>query len=140
MSQEATSQERNKAAVRAAFDRWSAGTGSPFELLADDSTWTITGSSPLSKTYPRKQFLDELIAGFNARVKQPLSARVRGIWADGDMVIALFDAEALAHDDQPYRNTYTWYFEMKDGKVASAIAFFDTRQLDALWTRVSPRR
>jgi uncharacterized protein len=132
MSQGTGLAERNKAAVRAAFDRWSAGTGSPFELLADDSTWTITGSSPLSKTYGRKQFLDEVIGGFNARMKKPLSPAVRGIWADGDMVIVLFDAEALANDDQLYRNTYTWYFEMKDGKVASAIAFFDTRHLDAL--------
>src|ERR1700733_10853197 len=43
----------NKALVQASFDRWSAGTGSPFELLAPDADWTIVGSSPLSKTYPQ---------------------------------------------------------------------------------------
>jgi hypothetical protein len=31
----------NKAAVQEKFDAWSAGTGNPFELLADDARWTI---------------------------------------------------------------------------------------------------
>ncbi len=46
-----STQERNKAIVRAGFDRWSSGAGDPFELLAPDVEWTIVGSSPLSKTY-----------------------------------------------------------------------------------------
>jgi uncharacterized protein len=51
----------------------------------------------------------------------------------------LFDATATAKDGIPYRNTYTWYFQMKkEGKVIKAIAFFDTRDFDELWTRVSP--
>jgi ketosteroid isomerase-like protein len=48
------------------------------------------------------------------------------------------DAEATARDGVPYRNTYTWYFQMKDGKVVKAIAFFDTRDFDEFWKRVSP--
>jgi ketosteroid isomerase-like protein len=31
------------------------------------------------------------------------------------MVIILFDATATAKDGIPYRNTYTWYFQMKKG-------------------------
>lgn len=54
------------------------------------------------------------------------------------MVIILFDAVGTATDGQPYRNTYTWYFRMKEGKVVNVIAFFDTRDFDELWTRVSP--
>jgi ketosteroid isomerase-like protein len=64
---------------------------------------------------------------------------VAAIFADADMVIILFDATAAAKDGIPYRNTYTWYFQMKkEGKVIKAIAFFDTRDFDELWTRVSP--
>ena len=58
---------------------------------------------------------------------------------DGDTVITLFDGTATARDGLPYRNTYTWYFQMEDGKVVRAIAFFDTRHFDELWERVSPR-
>ena len=61
--------ESNRTLVRASFERWQAGTGSPFELLADDADWTIVGLSPLPKTYPGKQaFLTEVIQAFNARV------------------------------------------------------------------------
>ena len=132
-------QESNKAVVQASFDRWRDGTGGPFELLTPEAEWTIVGSSPLSRTYhSRQEFLDEVIHPFNARMMKPLVPTVRGIFADGDMVIILFDAAATATDGVPYRNTYTWYFQMKDGKVVKAIAFFDTRDFDEFWKRVSP--
>jgi uncharacterized protein len=131
--------ESNRSLVQSSFDRWRAGTGSPFELLAPEADWTIVGSSPRSKTYPSRQaFLDEVISPFNARLSTRLVPSVRGVYADGDMVIAFFDAAATARDGQPYRNTYTWYFRMRDAKVVSAVAFFDTREFDEFWDRVQP--
>jgi ketosteroid isomerase-like protein len=131
--------ETNRELVKASFERWRAGTGSPFELLADDASWTIVGSSPLSKAYPSKQaFLDEVIRPFNARLATPLVPTVRGVYADGDMVIAFFDAAATARDGEPYRNTYTWYLRMRGGRAVSVVAFFDTREFDAFWSRVKP--
>jgi hypothetical protein len=136
MSSDTQTSEHNKALVQASFDRWHAGTGSPFELLDPEADWTIVGSSPLSKTYPNRQaVLEEVIQPFNARMATPLVPTVRGIYADGDMVITLFDGAATTKDGQPYRNTYTWYFRMG---VVSAIAFFDTREFDEFWNRVSP--
>jgi len=131
-------ERHNKDLVIAAFERWRNGTGSPFELLAADATWTIVGSSPLSKTYRRQDFLNEVIGPFNARMSEPLVPSVRGVYADGDMVIILFDAAATAKDGQPYRNTYTWYFKMDGGKVIDVVAFFDTKDFDAFWSRVTP--
>ena len=134
MPQASAAQESNKALVQASFDRWGDGTGSPFELLVSETEWTIVGSSPLSRTYKNRQdFLDTVIGPFNARMKTPLVPTVRGLYADGDMVIILFDA-----DDQPYHNPYTWYFRMREGKAINVIAFFDTREFDEFWNRVSP--
>ncbi len=131
--------EYNRALVAASFERWRAGTGSPFELLAEEADWTIVGSSPLSKTYPNRQaFLDEVIGPFNARLETPLVPTVRGLYADGDMVIAFFDAAGVGKDGLPYRNTYAWRLRMKDAKVISAVAFFDTRDFDAFRNRVTP--
>jgi ketosteroid isomerase-like protein len=139
MPDDATIQETNKALVSAGFERWARGTGSPFELLAPDAEWTIVGTSPLSKTYSsRQQFLDEVIGPFNARMAEPLVPTVRGIYADGDMVITFFDAHGVAKDGQAYRNTYTWYFQMRGGIVFKAVAFFDVREFDDFWERVSP--
>lgn len=139
MPNNAGTPESNKALVRESFERWRAGTGGPFELLAPEADWTIVGSSPLSKTYPSRQaFLDEVIGPFNARMSRPLVPTVHGVYANGDTVVILFDAEATARDGLPYRNTYSWYLRMRDGKVVSATAFFDTREFDEFWTRVSP--
>jgi len=140
MARDFVIEKANKALVRASFDRWREASGGPFELLADDVEWTIVGSSPLARTYHGKQeFIDTVIAPFNARMATPLVPTVRGIFADGDTVIILFDAEAAVIDGKPYRNTYTWYFWMNDGKVTKAIAFFDNRHFDEFWNRVSPK-
>jgi uncharacterized protein len=128
----------NKVLVQASFDRWHAETGSPFELLAPEADWTIVGSSLFSKTYSRQAFLDEVIHPFDARMATPLVPIVRGPLSDGDMVIVLFDAAATTRDGLPYRNTYTWHFRIKGKMVVSAIAFFDTREFDEFWNRVSP--
>lgn len=139
MEQASVPEFDNKALVRASFERWRSGTGGPFELLAPDAEWTIVGSSPLSKTYQSKQeFLDDVIGPFNARMAKPLVPSIRGLYGDGDTVIIFFDAEATAKDGVPYRNTYTWYFQMKAGRVIRATAFFDTRDFDEFWNRVSP--
>lgn len=132
-------EEANKTIVREAFDQWRAGTGGPFALLTPDADWTITGSSPLSKTYATKQaFLDEVINPFNARMQRRLLADVTGVHADDDMVIVRFDADAIAKDGVPYVNSYTWHLRMQDGKIVEAFAFLDTRLLDAFWERVKP--
>jgi ketosteroid isomerase-like protein len=66
--------------VQASFDRWKSGTGGPFELLAPDVEWTIVGSSPLAKTYKsKKEFIDEVIDPFNARMSKPLVTIIRGL-------------------------------------------------------------
>src|SRR5580692_11787546 len=103
-------QASNKALVQASFDRWRDGTGGPFELLAPDAEWTIAGSSPLSNTYHRKEFLEDVIAPFNARMATPVVPTVLGIHADGDTVVIRFDGAGTAKDGKPYRNTYAWFF------------------------------
>ena len=85
---------RNKKAIQASFQAWRDGTGRVFDLLAPNAKWTAVGNSPIEGTYhSRQQFLDEVIDPFNARLASRLIPTVRGIYADGDMVVALFDGE-----------------------------------------------
>jgi uncharacterized protein len=135
-------ESRNKEIVRAAFEKWVAGTGGVFDLLAADAPWTIVGNAPVSRTYHSKQeFIDQVITPFGARMsKRFVPTNIRGIYADGDMVIAFFDGEGTALDGQPYENTYTWYMRMKDGVIVEATAFFDTIEFTDFWTRVAPAR
>ncbi|HWP93292.1 MAG TPA: nuclear transport factor 2 family protein [Thermodesulfobacteriota bacterium] len=130
---------RNKAVVQASFDAWRAGTGSPYDLLADDASWTIVGHSAASKTYPSKEaFMGEVIRLFNARMSVGLKPTIRNIYADGDTVIIFFDANGTARDGKPYANTYAWFLDMRDGKVVKAFAFFDSTVFNEFWQRVKP--
>lgn len=130
-------QMSNTALVRAAFDAWGAGTGSPYDLLAEDATWTIVGNSMASKAYgSRAAFLSAVIGPFNARMRSPLKPAIRRFYADGDTVIAFFDASGMALDGRPYTNTYAWFLEMREGKIVKAAAFFDSIAFDDLWSRV----
>ena len=132
-------EDARKQTVRTAFEDWAAGRGGPFALLADDARWTIVGNSPVSRTYEsRREFLDVVIDPFNARMSAPLVPTVRGLYADGDWVIALFDAAATARDGKPYRNTYTWYLRLDGDAIVEAVAFFDTIEFTDLWYRVTP--
>ncbi len=131
----------NKQLVQAAFDAWRNGTGGVFDLLARDAKWTIVGNSPVSRTYDsRQEFMDVVINPFNARLSQRLVPTVRGIHAEGDVVIALFDGAATALDRKPYRNTYAWFMQMRDGKIVRVTAFFDTIEFTDFWKRIAPQQ
>ena len=134
-----TAEQANKDRIRAAFEEWTAGTGGPFALLADDATWTIVGNSPVSRTYhSRAEFIETVIEPFNARMSAPLKPTVRALYAEGDWVIVLFDAGTTARDGRPYSNTYTWYMRSAGEQVVEVIAFFDTIEFTDLWNRVEP--
>ena len=130
---------RTRATVEAKFDAWKAGTGNPFELLADEASWTIEGNSVASKRYSTKEaFLAEVIRPFNARMAVGIRPTVRSITAQADRVVILFDAAGTAKDGKPYTNSYAWFFRMAKGRVVEAHAFFDAIAFNDLWARVTP--
>lgn len=136
-----TMEEKNKEIVSKGFADWANGTGSFFDLLDENVEWTITGNSPISKTYTsRQQFLDEAITPINERLSARIVPKVRGIYADGDMVVALWDGTATASDGVPYNNTYSWFMTMKDGRIVEVVAFFDTIDFAEFWNRVTPEK
>jgi uncharacterized protein len=138
-AQATPSAEDNRALIARSFDAWRDGSGGPYDLLADDAVWTITGNSLAAKTYPsREAFMGEVIRPFNARMKTRLVPTMRHLYAEGNTVIAFFDAKGETRDGQTYANTYAWFLEMKDGRIVRAHAFFDSIAFDAFWRRVKP--
>ena len=135
----ASEAETNRATIAKAMDAWAVGTGGPYDLLAEDAVWTISGNSLASRTYPSKEaFLSEVIRPFNARMSTRLIPSVHKIYADDDTVIAHFDAQGTARDGKTYINSYAWILTLKDGRIVRAFAFFDAKAFDNFWTRVPP--
>lgn len=41
--------------------------------------------------------------------------------------------EILDTQYRPYKSTYAWFLDLKDGKIVNASAFFDGIALNKLW-------
>ena len=133
--------EKNRQMIKLNFENWRRGSGNVYELLASDAKVTIDGLSTMSGIYhSRRDFLDQVIVPFNARLQTPLVPTVRGIYADGDTVVVLWDGAAIALDGNKYENTYSFYLKMRDGKIISATALYDSIAFNDLWKRVRPGR
>lgn len=127
----------NKEIITKAFRDWYNGTGNFFDLLTEDMHWEITGSTPYSKVYRSKQeFLDRVIIPLNKKLKVKIKPTIRSVFVDGNMVIVLWDGEATALDDKPYRSSYSWYMKMKDGKITEVVAFLDGIEFTDIMERI----
>jgi len=122
----------NRKVVTEAFERWAAG-GTTFfqDVLYEDVVWTVRGSGPSAGEYRGLEDLVERAARPLAeRLEVPLRPTRTDIWADGEHVIIFWEGEGLMQGGEPYRNTYAWIFEMRDGKAANVDAFLDLRAFD----------
>ncbi len=130
----------NREKAEKAFRDWQNGTGSITDLLADDLRWTIVGRSQVSKTFNSKeQFVGEVLRPFGARFSHTFRpVTLRGVYADGDTVIVVWDGEGTRRDGKPYKNTYAWFMRFHEGLVVEATAFFDSITFNELWSEVTP--
>ncbi|MCI8211002.1 ketosteroid isomerase [Pseudomonas sp. S25] len=129
----------NAELVRQSFVNWQQGKGTTFDLLTPDTEWTVAGSSPVSGVYQgKKDFLERAVKPISARLATPIKPTVLSIVAEGDVVVVLWNGEATAIDQQPYRNNYLWHLTFKDGQVTQVKAFLDTYVLNDLIERVKP--
>lgn len=134
-----TMEETNKATVQLALAAWKSGNGSALQtLLSDDIEWTISGNSAAAgTTHGRQELMTKVLGPFGARFAQSSDKfkphEIKGIYADGNTVIAHFVAGGTTNNGHPYQNTYLWMLTMQDGKVIRATAFFDSIAFNELW-------
>jgi ketosteroid isomerase-like protein len=135
--------EANRETIRVAFEAWQDGTRPITDVFAPTMTWRIEGHSAASREYAStQQFVDEVLAPFGARFTggQPFRpVAIRGVYADGDTVIVLWDGHGVANDGQPYENSYAWFMRLAQGKVVDGTAFYDSISFNDLWSRVRPK-
>jgi ketosteroid isomerase-like protein len=134
----------NRTAVETMLNAWMAGDrGALLSLISDDIEWTITGNSlAAGTTRGRAELMTKVLGPFGARFARSSDPfrprRINGVYADGDIVVAHFDAAGIANDGKPYLNSYVWLLTMSNGKIVRATAFFDSIAFDDLWRRVQP--
>jgi hypothetical protein len=118
----------NKAQLEHAFRQTGKGNGQPFlDLLADDATWTIIGSTPWSGAYRGKQaILTSLLGPLRARLESPMRTHALRMIAEGDLVAVEGRGENRTKEGLAYQNQYCWIFEFRGGLVANLREYADT--------------
>jgi hypothetical protein len=96
--------------------------------LADDATWWLPGSLPVSGTHRGKKgifegFLAKAVPFFEPRT---LSISVQNTIAEGDCVAVEWIARGKTAKGKPYENYYNVVFEVKNNKIQAVREYVDT--------------
>ena len=118
-----------------AFAAWEHGDFHPFfEVVSDDVTWTVIGSTPISGTFQGKQaFLDGAVLPLHERLAGPIQATVLDVFEDGDHVILRWKGESASRSGRPYHQVYCWVMRLVDGTVAEVTAYLDTELVSRMF-------
>ena len=130
------STDANRQRVQDAVTLWLGGDGGAiFKLLDDAVQWTVTGTTPISRTYTsRKDFVDNALKPLSQLLDGAIDASVVNILADGDHVVLQWDGNAKMKSGKPYMNRYCWVMRFNDaGRVDEGLAYLDTELLSSLF-------
>lgn len=127
------SSDDNRARVREAFTGWEAGNTRPFfDLVDDDVTWTVIGTTDISGTYEGKSVFLAGAGRLMDRFAGPLTARIVDVRADGDKVFLQWEGSATTVEGAPYEQTYCWVLTMGDDTIVDVVAYLDTELVSAV--------
>lgn len=118
----------NKQLMQRVFDELSNGNGQPFmDALADDARWTVSGTSPWSRTYEGKRtIIDELMRPLFSQFADQYRARATRVIAEGDVVVIEARGQVTTKSGKPYNQTYCYVCRFEDGKVCDLTEYLDT--------------
>lgn len=118
----------NKQLLQHIFSEMALGNSRPLvENMADDFSWTVSGTTQWSKTYAGKQaVLDELFAILRSRMAGRIKTIADRFIADGDLVVVEAHGSNTTISGQPYNNHYCFVFRLADGKLKEVTEYMDT--------------
>lgn len=119
----------NKQIVSGFIDALSSGNLKALDAaLAEDATWWLPGSLPVSGTHRGKKGIFEGFLAKAAPLFQPgsLAIEVRNTIAEGDCIAVEWIARGKTAKGKSYENYYHIMFEVKNGKVQTVREYVDT--------------
>ena len=118
----------NRQLLQHIFSSLAQSDSRPFvDAMADDFSWTVTGSTKWSRTYEGKQaVLTELFGPLRARIRDRVRTHAQRIIADGDFVAVEARGENTTKAGKPYNNRYCFVFRVSGGKLKEVTEYLDT--------------
>jgi len=119
----------NRALIREYLDRIGRGDPSFSDLFADDIVWWVPPGSENGGTYEGKAAVLELIGGGLGQYSSsdPMKFIIEEIVADEDWASVQLILEAKTAKGDDYRNFYHIAFRIRDGRIALAKEYLDTK-------------
>ena len=120
--------EANKRRLREAFRPWESGDSRPFfDMIADDVTWTVIGTTSVSGTYHSKQALiDNAFGPLLSTLDGPLKTTFVDLAGEGDKLFLRFTSRGVTTTGICYDQTYCWAMVMPGDRITEITAYLDT--------------
>lgn len=114
--------------IRQAFESWEKGDQSPFfDLIDDDVTWTVIGTTQASGVFRSKQALiDNAFGPLLARLDGPLKVSFVDLASDQDKVFLQFTSSGRSRTGVAYDQSYCFAMLMNGARIVEITAYLDT--------------
>ena len=118
----------NKRLLETIFSQLALGNSRPFvEAMADDFSWTVTGTTKWSKKYAGKAVvLSELFGTLSSRMNGRIKTIPDRFIAEDDHVVVEAHGSNTTKSGKPYNNRYCFVFRVSDGKLKEVTEYLDT--------------
>jgi ketosteroid isomerase-like protein len=123
----------NKKIMQRIFAELAKGNSQPFvDSMADDFSWTVTGTTKWSRKYAGKRaVLEELFGALLARLIPPIVVEASRFIADDDCVVVEARGKNTTKSGAPYHNAYCFVFRLADGTLKDLTEYLDTELVTA---------
>ncbi|HTV92381.1 MAG TPA: nuclear transport factor 2 family protein [Verrucomicrobiae bacterium] len=118
----------NKRIMQSVFEALEAGDGKPFvDSMSDDISWTISGTTPWSRTYSGKAVVQrELLRPVFAQFADLFTNRATRFIAEDDYVVVESRGRATTKSGNTYNNTYCYVCRFASGRMVEVTEYLDT--------------
>ena len=118
-----------KALMQRIFDGLAKGDAQVFrDSLADDFTWTVTGTTAWSRTYRGRQaVMNELMRPLFVQFATRYTNTAARFIAEGDWVAVQCQGSVMTKGGLPYDNRYCWICRVEQGRLKEVIEYMDTQ-------------
>jgi ketosteroid isomerase-like protein len=119
--------------LRAVYEALSDGDPGPMiDALAEDVTWTIIGTTPLSGAYRGKDdVIERLFGGLRSRLSTGVEFSIERVIEQGDDAVLVASGRAIAKSGRPYNNSYCVVARVVEGRLVEMTDYVDTELVNS---------
>ena len=125
----------NKKLLQHIFAELAHGNARPLaQNMADDFTWTVTGSTNWSKKYEGKRaVIEQLLNRIRDTLAPPVVIEAQRFIADEECVAVEAKGRNKTSDGVPYNQTYCFVFRLSGGKLQEVTEYMDTELVTSVF-------